>query len=105
MPDGITAVRSAAPELHPGESAEAQTETDEGTPQPPADTGSGEFASKDDREDERRQPAGGAHKESLAGIRSSRQRVWPTLIVFQPEPHAKAYLPRFCTTNSIDLTS
>ena len=42
-----------APELHPGKSEQAEAETDDGSKEPPADSGSGEFAPEHDREHER----------------------------------------------------
>jgi hypothetical protein len=43
----------AAPELHPGQTDQAEAETDDGSPEPPVDSGFGEFAPEDDREHER----------------------------------------------------
>lgn len=42
-----------APELHPGESEQTEAKTDEGSTEPPADSGSGEFAPEEDREHDR----------------------------------------------------
>jgi Protein of unknown function (DUF3027) len=43
-----------ASELHPGEAGEAQSESDDGAPEPPAETGAGEFVVEDDHSDEQR---------------------------------------------------
>ncbi|SDK24605.1 Protein of unknown function [Cryobacterium psychrotolerans] len=42
----------AASPLNPGEAAQAEAETDDGTPDPPFEAASGEFDAEDDRDDE-----------------------------------------------------